>query len=132
TLLDEPTHAALVGGDPGELRAELFDLLQSRSVARVDLGDLTLDVGGVLGEPRLLDAGDFVALRNGLALFGYARRQPAAPGKRKSEALLFCDGEEADGLARVILVTDELSIPPRPGQSDTHRQDDPEGLFHGP
>ena len=69
-------------------------------VAGVDLGDLALDVGGVLGEAGLLDPGDLLAVRDRLALFGHPRGQPALARKRQREALLLRDGEEAHGLPR--------------------------------
>ena len=80
----------------GELRPELLDLLEARAVAGVDLGDLPLDVGGVLGEARLLDPGDLLArLRSvspssGTRVVSRPRRE-----KDKREALLLGDGEEA-------------------------------------
>src|SRR6185295_18445113 len=49
-LVDEAADAALVRGDGRELRAQLLDLLKPCAVARLDLRDLPLDVGGVLGE----------------------------------------------------------------------------------
>ena len=70
--------------------------------------------------------------RDRFALFRDARRQAALARERERQALFLGDGEQADGLARVVLMTNELPVAPRPGQSDSHRQDDPEDFFHRP
>ena len=131
-LLHEPPDPPLVRRHRGELGPQLLDLLEARGVARLDLGDLPFDVVRVLGQARLLDARDLLAARDGLALLRDPRGQPAPARERQREALLLGDGQQAQGLAGVVLAAHELSVAPRPGQRDSHRQKDPEGLFHQP
>ena len=81
SLAHQPRHPFFLARDLRELRLEARNVFAPAAFAGAGLRHLALEIGSVLGEPRLFDARDDLSGANGLAFVGDRADQASAARK---------------------------------------------------